>query len=69
MKLTIHQKQVFAGVSVMFFTLFIGFAAGVLVAHQSVDQRMSEAQVLLQKIDSKALKICESLNINYYQHQ
>lgn len=54
-----HQKQIFAGVSVMFFTLFIGFAAGVLVAHQNVEQRLSEAQVLLQKIDSQAVKICE----------
>lgn len=59
MKMTVHQKQVFAGLSVMFFTLTVGFAVGVLVAHQHADQRMTEAQALLQKIENKTVRICE----------
>lgn len=54
-----HQKQVAAGFSIMFFTLVIGFAIGVLVAHKTVDQRLTEEQELMQKIDSKTVKICE----------
>lgn len=54
-----HQKKISAGFSVMFFTLAVGFMVGVLVAHQNVDQRASEAQALLQKIDNKTVKICE----------
>lgn len=59
MKITVHQKQVLSGFSIMFFTLSIGLAAGVMVAHKNVDQRITEAQVLLQKIDNKTVKICE----------
>lgn len=54
-----HQKQIAAGFSVMFFSLSVGFSVGVLVAHQNIDQRLTEAQVLLQKIDNKTVKICE----------
>lgn len=54
-----HQKQVFAGFAILFFTLAVGFTVGVLVAHKTVDQRMTEAQSLLQKIDNKPVKICE----------
>lgn len=59
MKITVHRKQVFSGAVIMLVTIGIGFAIGVHVSHQNVDQRMSEAQVLLQKIDSKTVKICE----------
>ncbi len=54
-----HQKQVFSGLGIMFFTLTVGFIVGVLVAHETVDQRLTEAQTLLHKIDSKTVKICE----------
>lgn len=54
-----HQKQVAAGFSIMFFTLTIGFAVGVLVAHQTVDKRLTEAQELMKKIENKTVKICE----------
>lgn len=59
MKMNDHQKQVFAGFGIMFFTMSVGFAVGVLTAHKTVDQRLTEAQTLLQKIDSKTVKICE----------
>ncbi len=54
-----HQKQVVAGFSIMLFTMLIGFTVGVLVAHETVDQRLTEAQTLLHKINSKTVKICE----------
>lgn len=54
-----HQKQVFSGAAIMLITIGIGFVAGMLVAHQNVDYRLSEAQALIQKIDNKTIKICE----------
>lgn len=54
-----HQKQIFSGFAILLFTLAVGFTVGVLVAREAVDQRLTEAQALLQKIDNKSVKICE----------